>query len=133
MVINRNGHVLLVRHSYMPGWSLPGGGVDRGEPPDVAVVRELGEEIGLGGGVIEFSRLYTRHAGWATNVIALYRITGATVNFRPSREVREIYWADPANPPLAPPRARCGDLQNFAVVQFLHIGSNGLCDPNRRG
>jgi len=91
--------VLLARHSYMAGWSLPGGGVDRGESPDAAVLRELGEEIGLAGGVAEFVGLYTRRAGWATNVIMLYRITGAVVNFRPSLEIREIVWADPAQPP----------------------------------
>jgi len=99
VVLDGGGRVLLARHSYMAGWSLPGGGVDRGESPDAAVLRELGEEIGLAGGVAEFVGLYTRRAGWATNVIMLYRITGAVVNFRPSLEIREIVWADPAQPP----------------------------------
>lgn len=93
------GRVLLVRHSYMPGWQLPGGGVDRNEPPQAAVLRELHEELGLTGGEAEFLGLYTRPAGWATNVIAFYRVTGAAVDFRPSLEIREICFADPASPP----------------------------------
>lgn len=47
--------VLLTRISergYHTGsWSLPGGGVDHGEPPRTAVIRELEEECGLEGTV----------------------------------------------------------------------------------
>jgi len=119
VVEDTDGRVLLVRHSYKTGWALPGGGVDRGEPPAQAVRRELAEEVGLTGGEVQFLGLYTRRAGWATNVIALYRVTGAQIKFQPNFEIREICFADPAAlPPGATPATmrRLAELAGRAAV-----------------
>jgi 8-oxo-dGTP pyrophosphatase MutT (NUDIX family) len=100
MIFNTEGKVVLVRHSYMRGLSFPGGGVQRGEAPMAAVLRELREEIGsVQSDPPVFFGLYTRRAGWATNVIVIYRLMNAVVEFRPNLEVREMFYADPASPP----------------------------------
>ena len=44
LVTNEAGEVLLIKHTYLAGWYLPGGGVERGE------TAEPGPGAGIGGG-----------------------------------------------------------------------------------
>lgn len=70
-VVLHEGRILLTRISpagFPAGsWTLPGGGVDHGESPNDAVVRELYEETGL---VARSARLVDVHD---THVVALGR------------------------------------------------------------
>ncbi|QOZ48992.1 NUDIX hydrolase [Bradyrhizobium sp. CCBAU 53340] len=44
VVLDADNKVFLVKHSYVTGWYLPGGGVDHGESMEQAMRRELKEE-----------------------------------------------------------------------------------------
>jgi putative (di)nucleoside polyphosphate hydrolase len=48
MLINREGLVFVGRRidQTMEGWQMPQGGIDAGETPEEAALRELKEEIG---------------------------------------------------------------------------------------
>jgi ADP-ribose pyrophosphatase YjhB (NUDIX family) len=47
VAINADGEICLIRHTYSPGWHLPGGGVERGETCRQAAIKEAREEAGL--------------------------------------------------------------------------------------
>lgn len=71
-----NHSVFLIRHTYVPGWQFPGGGVERGETAVVSLSRELLEE-----GNIELRRApelksfhYNRRQS-ARDHVAFYLIT----------------------------------------------------------
>ncbi|MEO0672847.1 MAG: NUDIX domain-containing protein [Pseudomonadota bacterium] len=47
MIFDNDGKVLLIRHTYRPGWHFPGGGVEKNETAETTVRRELEEEAGI--------------------------------------------------------------------------------------
>ena len=101
IVENEAGEVLLVRHTYVDGLFLPGGGVERGEPAEEALGRELVEEAG-----VEMTQsaqligIFSNHRVFRNDHVLLYRV----VNWRPvtatSRgEIAEIVWSKPLDLP----------------------------------
>ena len=112
LIVDPDGRVALVRHTYMSGWALPGGGVKRAEPPADAVLREMREELGtLCCDAPVLFGLYTRRSGWATNVIAVYRLMNSSLDYRPNFEISDLEFFDPAAPP---PDSTAGTLRRLA-------------------
>jgi 8-oxo-dGTP diphosphatase len=64
-LVVRDDAVLLTRNSVLgprPGiWTLPGGGVDHGEPPAVTVAREVQEETGLRASIGDLLGVHDEH------------------------------------------------------------------------
>lgn len=85
LIVDCDQRVLLVRHSYIPGFYLPGGGVEGGETLLDALTREIAEEAN-----VELQGLPTLHGVYlnrsvsprdhvALYVVRDFRLTGPHV------------------------------------------------------
>jgi 8-oxo-dGTP pyrophosphatase MutT (NUDIX family) len=93
VVINEHEEILLVLHSYIPGWHFPGGGVDKGESPREAIIREVREEAGI---IVKetpciFDCYYNKIAG-VDDIVSLYIIKNFECQSFKSSEILEAKW-----------------------------------------
>ena len=95
LVLDEQGRIALVLHTYIDGWYLPGGGVQRGERFDQALARELREEIGVTDIQIErvlgvyhnTSELRDDHV-----VVFVVRTTATRLVARSTFEIQDAQW-----------------------------------------
>ncbi|MFN3352818.1 MAG: NUDIX domain-containing protein [Brevundimonas sp.] len=97
LVVDAEGRVLLVEHTYLHGWWLPGGGVDRGETAHDAVIRELREEAGVRvTGAPRLISVHSNEAFFPGDHVLLFRIDAFQADaFQPSGEIARIGWFPP--------------------------------------
>ena len=92
MVIDGAGRIFLIKHTYVDGWHLPGGGVETGETLLEALTRELAEEgnIQLGAAPqlysVYFNRRTSRRDHVALFIVRDFRQDG---NPKPNHEIVE--------------------------------------------
>ncbi len=75
MAIDQEDRVFLIKHSYVPGWHLPGGGVEPGETMLDALRREMVEEGNIEiGPAPDFFSMYYNPRDSNRDHVALYVI-----------------------------------------------------------
>lgn len=104
-----DGRVFLVRHTYLPGWHLPGGGVERRETALLSLTREIAEEGNLVAlDVPQLFHIYYNCEMTPRDHVLLYRLTvRQTAERLPDREIAEAgFFALDALPPDTTPGTR---------------------------
>ncbi|MEM1198580.1 MAG: NUDIX domain-containing protein [Pseudomonadota bacterium] len=101
LVCNQKGEVLLVRHTYSPGWLLPGGGVERGEITHEAAARELLEETGVAlESPLRLAGIYNNDAIFYGDYVLLYLgETSKPAAQKGSLEIAEARFFEPTQLP----------------------------------
>ncbi len=86
------GRVFLVRHTYIGGWYLPGGGVDAGESAYESLERELAEEgnLAIGDAAELFGFYFNRNASRRDHVaLFVCRNVSQTAPLKGNAEIAE--------------------------------------------
>jgi 8-oxo-dGTP diphosphatase len=97
VIADEAGRVLVLRSRYADVWALPGGGLNRREHLDSAVMRECLEELGVTVGVDGLTGLYY-HANISAYV-AIFRCRILAGEIRLSHEHTEYRWMPVADLP----------------------------------
>ena len=99
VVVDAEGRVFLIKHSYVSGWHLPGGGVEVGETLCDALKRELMEEgrIELKSEPVLHGVFFNSHVSRLDHV-AIYVVRQFSQDRRPepNREIVDSGFFEPA-------------------------------------
>ncbi len=72
IILLRDGQVLLIQHTYRPGWFLPGGGLDKGESLEECIRREAEEEAGATIRDLELLGIYSEFGEDKSDHVAIF-------------------------------------------------------------
>ena len=98
LLLGPDGRVALVRHTYLDGWYLPGGGVKKGEAIGQALHRDLAEEVAVTGATVErvLGVYHNRREGKDDHVIVyVARTASDALRGADALEVAEVGWFAP--------------------------------------
>ena len=93
IVFDEQGRILLFKHTYRKfEWGIPAGGLEYGEQPDKAVVREFYEETGM---QIEVEKLLLAESSKEDrNISLIYLCKIMSGTFKESHEISEMKYFD---------------------------------------
>ena len=117
-VLDAEGRVFLIRHTYTPGWHMPGGGVEVGETTLEALSREVAEEarIEITGPAplhgVFLNRSGSRRDHVLVHVVRAFRVLEPK---RPDREIAEAGFFPLDGLPEATTRATRARLDEIAA------------------
>jgi 8-oxo-dGTP pyrophosphatase MutT (NUDIX family) len=92
VITDEQGRVLILHSRYGGVWALPGGGLDRRENLDAAVIRECREELGVTVAIDGMTGMYY-HANISAYV-AIFRCRILEGEIRLSHEHNQYRWGE---------------------------------------
>jgi 8-oxo-dGTP diphosphatase len=100
LIQNEAREYLLVKHAYDSRWySAPGGGVEAGESPQMAVIRELREELGVEIALKYLVGMYEVNWGSRATLVYLFACEIIHGEIRINQEIESSAWFTPEQMP----------------------------------
>ena len=90
VVMLQDDKVWLIRHTYLSGWFMPGGGLKRNETLDEAARREAWEETGAELGEISLLGTFTSFIQWKTDHAVIFLCRDFKITGRSDGEIAEM-------------------------------------------
>jgi 8-oxo-dGTP diphosphatase len=93
MVFDERGRILLFKHTYRKfEWGIPAGGLEYGEQPEKAIVREFFEEASI---QIKVQKLLSAESAMEDHSVSLiYLCKRVSGTFKESHEISEMKYFD---------------------------------------
>ena len=113
IMLIRDGQIMLVRHTYQPGWFIPGGGVKRGETLEDAARREAWEELGATLDEVKLFNIYSNIRTYKNEHIAVFICDSFTLTHKPDYEIAEATFFPISDPPPGTDRGSRQRLQEY--------------------
>jgi 8-oxo-dGTP pyrophosphatase MutT (NUDIX family) len=79
--------ILLVKHTYLESWYLPGGGVKKGETLEAALRREVSEELGARLGGLALLGVYSNFYEYKSDHIVVFVCKDFALNGKRDNEI----------------------------------------------
>ncbi len=128
-LIVKNNQILLLRHSYMPDYYIPGGGIKKNETITEGIIRELKEEVGITVSIddlmlfliIESNLEYKQDTAFIFLVKNITKDQQINSHNHDKKEILEIKWFDLDNLPK--------DLSvttNLVIKEYIKLRNNNL-------
>jgi len=108
--------IFLIRHTYVPGWQFPGGGVEPGESCQTSLGREIFEETGYRlTGEGQLLNVYLNTIASDRDHVLVYKCCDFELDtvFRPNAEIAEAGWFNRHD---LPPDTTAGTRRRVAEI-----------------
>ena len=86
----RDDKVWLIRHTYLSGWFMPGGGLKRNETLEQAARREAHEETGAELNDVTLLGIFSNFIQWKTDHTVVFLCKDFKITGRSDGEIAEI-------------------------------------------
>jgi len=90
VMLIQDGKVLLVRQTYMAGWYIPGGRIERGETLEQAARREAREEVGAELHSLSLIGVYSNFKEWKSDHNVLFFSDDFVASGVHDKEIAEV-------------------------------------------